>query len=370
MSALAAIPASTSCARKPAGSAELWAAVERIVERRLHATDLLSAHGLGPLAADLLERRGRSLPLPLLQEQRAVRLAAVTAPALVARIRQSLDGPLLLLKGPEVAARYPQQARGFGDIDVLVPDADAAQRALLAAGFVEEDDPEGLWVGIHHLARISSPGLPLTVEVHSQPKWPEGLDPPPPEQLFEAAVPALVGVPGVFAPAPAHHALLLAAHSWAHQPLGRARDLVDVGAVATEVDPSELARLAREWRVARLWSTVDAALDAFLARRRSLPLRLWARHVPELRMQTVLEQHLERLLSPYWGLPLAAAFPESARALRNEFLPAFDENWPEKTRRSAAALRRAFMPVTRHETLLGDSATRGRGRNKPPGAPS
>jgi hypothetical protein len=87
-------------------------------------------------------------------------------------------------------------------------------------------------------------------------------------------------------------------------------------------------------------------------------------------MQTVVEHHLERLLSPYWGLPPAAAFPASARALGNEFRPAFDEKWPEKTRRSAAALRRAFTPVTRHQSLLGDSATRGRGRNKPPGAPS
>ena len=67
----------------------LWSAVERIVESKLEQTDRLCAHGLGPLAADLLERRGRPVPLALLQHQRAaVRLATLMAPAVIARVRR------------------------------------------------------------------------------------------------------------------------------------------------------------------------------------------------------------------------------------------------------------------------------------------
>jgi Uncharacterised nucleotidyltransferase len=346
--------------------AAFWGDVERIVESRLGETDALCAHGFGPLAADLLERGGREIPLELVYQQRVARVGTLTAPAILARIERVWQGPMLLLKGPEAAARYPQGARAFGDLDLLVPDAQETQQTLLAGGFVEEDDPGGRWLGIHHLAPLRWPGLPLKVEVHDEPKWPEGLPAPRKAELFEAAVPAAVGVPGVLAPAPAHHALLLAAHAWAHQPLRRACDLLDAGSFAAEVEAAELSRLVRAWGLTRLWSTTSAALDAFLTGRRTWPLRLWAAHVAELRVQTVLEEHLERLLSPFWGFPVSVAARHAARALGNEFRPAFDENWREKAVRSAAAVRRAFVPVTRHRRLLGDSATRGQRRTKPP----
>ena len=208
---------------------------------------------------------------------------------------------MLVLKGPELAARYPNRSRLFGDLDILVTDANETQRALIAAGFVELDDPEGLWVGIHHLPRLSWPGLPLHIEVHSRPKWLEGSSPPRIEELFEAAVPTSSGVPGLLAPSPAHHAILVAAHAWAHQPLGRLRDLVDVGALAAEADPWELDDQARKWGVPRLVATTMDALEAVLRGRRTTPLRLWAGHVAEVRDQTVFEHHLERMLAPSGG---------------------------------------------------------------------
>ena len=352
-------------ASSPARS--FWSAVDRLVEPRLADVDGLSIHGLGPLAADLLQRLGRPIPLPFVQQLRAAGVANLTAPALVARVRNACaDGPMLLVKGPEAAVRYPRGARAFYDIDLLVPDAAKVQRALLAAGFVEEEDPEGLWIGIHHLAPVSWPGLPLRVEVHAQPKWPEGLTPPPIEELFDRAVPTALGVQGVLSPSPACHTLLIAAHAWAHQPLGRARDLLDVGALGVDADPTQLARLAESWGLAPVWRTTSAALDALLTARRTLPLRLWAAHTSELRVQTVLEDHFERVFSPFWGLPPGDATRRAASALRGELRPAFDEGWHEKMTRSAAALRRALVPVTRHRHLLGDSATRGRRRNKPP----
>ena len=161
-------------ASSPARS--FWSAVDRLVEPRLADVDGLSIHGLGPLAADLLQRLGRPIPLPFVQQLRAARVANLTAPALVARVRNACaDGPMLLVKGPEAAARYPRGARAFNDIDLLVPDAANVQRALLAAGFVEEEDPEGLWIGIHHLAPVRA-GRACRSEsrcTHS-PKWPEG----------------------------------------------------------------------------------------------------------------------------------------------------------------------------------------------------
>ena len=67
---------------------------------------------------------------------------AMAAPALLERIRTATEGPLLLVKGPEVARLYPDPAlRCFRDLDILVPDAPATQRQLLAAGFQETGDP-------------------------------------------------------------------------------------------------------------------------------------------------------------------------------------------------------------------------------------
>lgn len=351
----------------PAGEAAAgyWRAIARIVESRSNEVPALTAHGLGPLAAELLERPDRALPEPFRRQQRRARLAGVTAPGVLARVREACDGPLLVLKGPEVAARYPGQARAFGDVDLLVPDAPAVQRGLLASGFVEVTDPDGRWVGIQHLNPLALPGTPLVVEVHSTPKWPDGLRPPPVDELLERAIPSASGVPGVYAPAPADQAVLLAAHAWAHQPLGKARDLVDVGAFRVDSRPDDLTRLAHEWGVAPLWRTTAAAIDAFLDGRTTWPLRLWATHVVELRDQTVLETHLERICSPFWGLPAGRASRQSAAALAAEFRPAFDEGWAEKLRRTAVALRRPFVSVKAHRHMLGDSARRGRGRNTP-----
>jgi hypothetical protein len=339
-----------------------WRTVERLVESRLADTAGVCAHGLGPLAADLLERRGEPIPPAFLHEQRVARVAAISAPALLARVRNAWDGPLLLLKGPEVAARYPHHARSFVDLDLLVSDAEEAQRALLAAGFHEEEDPGGIFVGIHHLTPLRWAGLPLKIEIHTEPKWPEGLTPPSNEELFEAGTPTAAGVPNVLAPATAHHALLIAAHAWAHQPLARVRDLLDVGALAVDAEHAELAHLARVWGIASVWQTTRTTLDALLAGRRTTPLLLWAGHVQQVREQTVFEQHLERLLSPFWGLPTRTAVRHSTRALVNEFRPAFDETWSEKLRRSALALRRPGGSVATHRRRLGDSAQRRRRR--------
>ena len=80
---------------------------------------------------------------------------------------------MILFKGMEVAARYPDPAlRVFHDLDILVPDSAAAQARLIAAGFEEVGEPE-IYEDIHHLRPLRSPGLPIVVEVHHAPKWPD-----------------------------------------------------------------------------------------------------------------------------------------------------------------------------------------------------
>jgi hypothetical protein len=353
------------------GLAPFWRDVERLVRARLEEADPedISAHGLGPLAADLLDRDGRPVDPLFARERTLAHMAMLVSGGVLERIRAAASGPLLLLKGPELALRYPNNARRFGDLDVLAADAGEAQRALLAAGFVEDVDPDGIWVGIHHLNPVRLPSLPVKIEIHSEPKWVPDLPAPDNAELFEAAVPTTLGVEGVGTPAPPHHALLVAAHAWGHEPLRRARDLLDAGVFAAEADPCELRTLARAWDLDRLWATTEAAFEALVSGRRTWPLRLWAGHIPELRSQTVLEDHVCRVLSDFWGYPIRIASARAAHAVLDEFRPAFDETWSEKGRRSVLAVRRGLQPAGRHQRLLGDSAARGQRRNKanPPG---
>jgi hypothetical protein len=343
-----------------------WDAVIDAIYSRANDVESIALHGLEPLAADVLDRRGLTVPEPLRRRQQMARVATLMAPILLDRVRASCEGPILLLKGPEAAARYPQAARGFGDIDLLVPDARRTQAELLSAGFVEEEDPEGLWVGIHHLGRLRAPGSPLPIEVHSVPKWPDGLQPPPFTELFEGAVPSATGVNDVLAPNSTHHAVILAAHAWAHQPLGRVRDLVDVGAFRVVAGEDDLRQVAHRWGVSRMWQTTTETLDALLTRRATWPLRLWAGHLGGFRDQTVLETHLERLLAPLWGYRKPVAVRRVGSAVVSEVRPAFDEGWSEKLRRTVIALRRLGSPVRIHRHELGPSATRGQRRNVEP----
>jgi hypothetical protein len=344
----------------PRGRTALWAALDALIFSKLDRPTGLLIHGLGPIAAEVLDRRGLAVPAAFRRQQREARVAALTAPAVLERVRAACDGPVLLMKGPEAAERYPGRARAYGDIDLLVPDAGRAQRQLRANGFVEQEDPEGIWVGIHHLGQLHWPGTRLAIEIHSEPKWLDGVPSPRTEELLEAAVPSRLGVADILAPHPGHHALLLAAHGWAHQPLGRVRDLIDVGAFRVEADPLELDLTARAWGVRRMWRTTNAALDAILDRQATWPLRLWAGHLREVRDETVLEAHLERLLAPLWGYPSREAARRVGRALVSEVRPAHDETWVQKVTRVATALRRPLAPLEAHRRKLGASATRGR----------
>jgi hypothetical protein len=308
----------------------LWRSVDALLERG--SPDGLRAHKLGPLASR--------------EEQRAASVGAMLAPALVRRIRDAVDGEIVLLKGPEVAALYPAGGRRFSDVDLLVRDADAVQSWLLGAGFVEDEEAVHR-DDHHHLHPLRLPSIWLGVEVHSTPNWPLGATAPPPlDEIFAAAVPSVLGIEGVSAPNRAHHALLLAAHAWRHQPLHLLRDLLDVAALAEGVPEHELHETAEHWGIGKVWRTTYRAVGAiFFGEPDPLPLRLWARHLKEVRTETVLEEHLQRWLHPYWEQRFLSALRDSLTMVGRDLTPAAGETWRERLGQNFDALRHLRAPA-------------------------
>lgn len=331
---------------------KIFERVIRLVNRAPSLTDL-EYHRLHLCAARNPETCGLPVRRDLVAKEQSAALRALAAPAVLRRMRAAADGPLLLVKGPDVGRYYPDPlVRPFRDLDVIVLDAASTQRQLLAAGFAEVGDPE-LYVDIHHLRPVAAPGLPLIVEVHHSAKWVDGLRPPEARELIEAARPGDVGVEGVLTLPPAHHALLLAAHAWAHRPLGRLGDLVDIALVASRAERTQLERVARGWGLTRVWRTTAAAIEALFGDGpRPAALTLWARHLEGVRERTVLEAHVQRWLSAFWAVPPATAAHASLREIRGDLLPEDGEGWRSKRVRVRAALSNALVRKSQHDEAL------------------
>jgi hypothetical protein len=353
----------TSSSREPVEGA-IWAGVDRLVDRAPRLSDLRT-HRLQLLAARRWRELGRPVPPDLLHEERMAGIATLSVEPVLKQVRAAYGGRIMLLKGPEVAAHYPNPSlRPLRDLDLLVADADDAQSALIAAGFEEYGDPE-LYEDIHHLRPLLWRRLPLLVEIHSRPKWIDGLEPPTNEELFSLGERSSLGIDGVLSLPPAYHALMLAAHSWAHFPLGRVSDLVDVAAMSEGLDREELRALARGWGIGRVWGATIGSVDALLFGARSpFPLRLWGRHLSRVRDRTVLENHLERWLSSLWALPLPDALSATASTVLDELTPAEGETWGNKLSRTRAAARNAFTRRSEHDQRLGEEAFRRRRRRR------
>lgn len=339
-------------------AAGLWDGVDRLVDRL--DPELMSDHGLGPLAARRYRERGEEPPERIFREERAARAAALVAPVLLARACAAYDGPLLLVKGPELVRRYPDGARGVSDLDVVAADADRAQAALLAAGFREADGTPPLdYANHHHLHPLVWPGLALPIEIHRQPMWPLGLVAPPVEELFAAATPAEVGVDGLLVPNPHHHALLVAAHAWGEVPMRKTRELVDVLVLVDDEEREALSDLARRWRFERPWRKTLAAAD-WLLRAGPAPwfVHTWGRYLRELREPTVLEMHVQEWLAPFSLAPPATAVRLSVAALLRDMRPLPHEDWDAKRRR---ALRAALHPLAAKSSYEAGTEVRRRG---------
>jgi hypothetical protein len=340
----------------------LWDGVDALIDRAPAIADLRT-HRLHLLAARRWRLLGLPVPADLAQEELEAAFVALAAPAVLREVRSACDGPVIVMKGPEIAACYPDPAlRPFADLDLLVPDAHAVQRALIAAGFRPIGDA-GLYQEIHHLRPLHSPSLPLYVEVHSRPKWLDGRRPPSFEELVADARPTSLDVDGVLGLAPSHHALLIAAHWWAHEPFSRLGGLLDVAAVVEGRDPIEVASLSRAWGVAKLWRSTTCLADAlFFDEGSPWALRLWARNLREVREQAVFESHLRRAIGGFWALPVHEALRCSGASLLRTMTPGPGESWRAKLQRARGALWRASTRRSEHEESLAEptSATRSR----------
>jgi len=267
----------------------------------------------------------------------------LAATPLLERIRSSCDGPLVLIKGPEVARRYPGHSRYFFDVDLLAPDPWAVHRALLAAGFV--DVGRNAVDYAHHLRPLRWPALGLTVEIHKGPAWPKRLQRPRLDEIVEAALPSSCGVEGIETPDPRHHAVIIAAHAWRENPLGTMRDLIDIAAISAEASEHEIERVAHAWGLDRVWRNTWRTTEAVIeGRPLPLSLRVWARHLESLRDRTVLEGHLAVWLQGFWKLPPGLAWLEARDAVRSQLRPRWGEPRRAKLMRVARRLRHLHRP--------------------------
>jgi hypothetical protein len=163
----------------------------------------------------------------------------------------------------------------------------------------------------------------------------------------------VVGIDGISAPCRAHHALLFAAHSWAHEPLKTLRDLIDIAVLAAAEDPADLNRGATSWALGRIWRTTRGAIDAlFFEGQRTSALQTWARHLAQVRERTVFETHLQAALHPFWDRPLAPAMVRSLGAIRTDLRPAQGETWGTKLARAERAIRDAHLPRTKRPSQV------------------
>lgn len=317
----------------------MWRCIDEIVDRAPRASDLID-HGLHLLAARRWRALGRVVPRDFVAAEQMSALASMMVAPLLERVRAASDLPLVVFKGPELALRYRDPlTRPFGDLDILTSDAPRLQAELIAAGFREIGDPK-LFVEIHHLRPLQLPTLPLVLEIHSQPKWLQHGSAAPVEQLIAAAVPADYGVPGISTLPPAEHLLVVAAHSWAHEPLRRLLDIVDVAVLSLDADRGEVDALARQFGIERAVRTTLAASDSLLFGERARPaaLRLWARNLAGARGRTVLEAHLAKWIAPFWAYPPGLAARIGAGGLLRDLRPSPDESWRSKLARTARAV--------------------------------
>lgn len=276
----------------------VWTRVDDIIDRHPDP-QALRRHGLLPMAIAHWRRTGRSIPHDLEAERAAAAALLIEADRLVVRLASSLEAPFLVFKGPEVGALYPDPTvRVLSDVDVLVRDADRVHDQLLGAGWHELAGPGVLrWYNdIHQTHPLVVPGLTLPLELHRRPNWPTWGSPPPIDELFEAAQPSAVDVDGALAPSIEHHALLVLAHSWWHQPFERLSQLIDFAVLLGLCDAAVLRITARRWQLEKLLDVAMRTVDSVLLGRGEDPLviRCCAPHLRHLGRVSPARQQVNR----------------------------------------------------------------------------
>ncbi len=260
---------------------------------------------------------------------------------LLDRVRAATDVPLLLFKGPEVAARYPDPAlRMFRDVDLIArtPGRRSERFSLAAASrrsAIPSSVPGHSPSAAPEVARAAAGRrASLAPEVGRAPRRPRRR-----VVVRGRAARQLTGADGCWRPSPARHAVLLAVHSWAHEPLRILRDMVDVAALAAEASREEVAEVAREWGVERLWATTVGRARLHLLGRPSGRSPFGSgRRTSSLSASERCSRSTPRALAVrFLGAAVRRrAAPARARRLCGELTPDRGEGWRRKLSRSCA----------------------------------
>jgi Uncharacterised nucleotidyltransferase len=329
----------------------IWPALDRVLADPRSENGLYQ-HGIGPIAAWRLRVRGEPVSDRLESLASGAAYAAVTAEPLLRSVRDAVDGPIIVLKGPETAALYPLPwLRPYSDLDLLVEDPATAERRLIEAGYTAQGPSNRIIPGHHHDLALRQPGSALAVELHRNPGWLSWMTPPSNEELFGQAVPSAAGVHGVSALPLTEHALLLAAHSWRHGPYHSMLHLVDIALIRDRVESAELNTSATAWGALGVWESTVAMIDWFFFGQGDPPRlrdRLWSRHLRDCRDRTLVEYYLAT-----WLKGLAAPAPRLAiGAIASDVVFSFTPHpWQTrsgKIRRIVQGLKSARHPATGH----------------------
>lgn len=324
----------------------VWEGVDRLLDMA-ESESAVAAHGLQLLAIRRWRETGRPVPPMWLDDQRLMSVVTLSLPTVLRRIREAVPGPILLMKGPEVACRYPDPAlRPYGDLDLHVRDAEGARRNLLEAGLSPVDalpDQDRH----HHGRPLRLDRLPLMVELHRRPNWFPWLPPPPVEELIAAAIPSRVGVEGISTLSPEHHALVVAVHGWRHGPLLSVGHLLDLALLAEECDSDELLRTAERWRVRRIWETsLQAARSLLLGEGSSLPLLVGGRHLRRLRERSIIGRQASVYVGTLWSPSPIVTARAVTHLVSTTMRPVEAQSLTSRLARLARVARRSTRPFS------------------------
>ncbi len=328
----------------------VWSRVDALIDQA-QIPDLV-AHRMHLYAAWRRRAQGRPVDSELIEFEREAATMRLTAPALLHRVRAGYDGIAVLLKGADVAGRYPAPGlRPSVDLDVLVPDPEAVHTTLQRVGFRTFGMP--FHQEHHHLAPLQWPGLPMFLELHRAPSWPEWLASPPPRaELFDAAERECALGAGVLSLAHTHQVLLLAAHAWRGAPFEALGHLIDIVVTRQGVSADDLATQAHAWGVDQLWRNTAAAIDQILTGGGGRALASLTRNFDPLRERSVVEAKLAELAAPFYGLPTRAAARATVRQLAHELQRDLGESRRHKLVRTATAIHQIFRPRSERDKFL------------------
>jgi hypothetical protein len=265
-------------------SVERWLSTASEAGVRSHRIDSL-------LSSDVRHRR--EMTIFHMQTQEMIR-----------EVRALVDGPMVLMKGIEVAQLYPESwRRDFVDVDILVGDVEAADVALRRAGFGAFQSASTL-PGYHQTAPLVRSDNPVTIELHRRPSSPRWAHFPSQEVIAQSR-PSRTGIDGVMRPRDDHHVLIVAWHFWrdgAH----RARDLVDLHLLRQQTSDGDIEATADAWQVGKVWRATRVLLDALEDDGDSVPRAFRAL----LNLGPV--SHRDRRLRQWWGISMGGrgAFSE------------------------------------------------------------